>query len=35
MSGREELVYVAKVCEQSERYEDMLDAMKKIVNLGQ
>lgn len=35
MSNREELVYVAKVCEQSERYEDMLDAMKKIVNLGQ
>lgn len=35
MSTKEELLFVAKVTEQSERYEDMLDAMKKIVNLGQ
>ena len=35
MSTKEELVYMAKVSEQSERYEDMLDTMKKVVNLGQ
>ena len=26
---------MAKVSEQSERYEDMVDTMKKVVNLGQ
>jgi len=28
---REELIYMAKVCEQTERFEDMLDYMKKVV----
>ena len=35
MSTKEELVYIAKIAEQSERYEDMLDLMKKVVQLGQ
>ena len=35
MSTKEELVYIAKIAEQSERYEDMLDLMKKVVLLGQ
>lgn len=34
MSTKEELVYIAKIAEQSERYEDMLDFMKKVVHLG-
>lgn len=34
MSSKEELIYIAKITEQSERYEDMLDTMKKVVNLG-
>jgi 14-3-3 protein epsilon len=34
MSGREEFLYVARICEQTERYEDMLDCMKKVVALG-
>jgi len=29
--SREELIYMAKVCEQTERFEDMLDFMKKVV----
>jgi len=29
--SREELIYMAKVCEQTERFEDMLDYMKKCV----
>lgn len=28
---REELIYMAKVCEQTERFEDMLDFMKKVL----
>ena len=31
---REELVYMAKVCEQTERYDQMLDYMKKILKIG-
>jgi len=33
--SREELLYMAKVAEQTERFEDMLDYVKKVVNLGQ
>lgn len=29
---REEFLYMAKITEQTERYEDMLDAMNKVVN---
>jgi 14-3-3 protein epsilon len=35
MSTREELLYMAKITEQTERFEDMLDAMKKVVNFNQ
>ena len=31
---REQLIYMAKVCEQSERFEDMLGYMKKVLDLG-
>jgi 14-3-3 protein epsilon len=31
---REELVYMAKVCEQTERYDQMLDYMKRILKMG-
>lgn len=31
---RENLVYVAKLAEQAERYDEMVDAMKKVANLG-
>ena len=31
---KEDLLYVARICEQTERYEDMLDAMKKVVGMG-
>jgi 14-3-3 protein epsilon len=33
--SREELIYMSKVSEQTERFEDMLDYMKKVVQLGQ
>eukprot|EP00331_Platyophrya_macrostoma_P030357 CAMPEP_0176446622 /NCGR_PEP_ID=MMETSP0127-20121128/24441_1 /TAXON_ID=938130 /ORGANISM="Platyophrya macrostoma, Strain WH" /LENGTH=79 /DNA_ID=CAMNT_0017832703 /DNA_START=41 /DNA_END=276 /DNA_ORIENTATION=+ len=33
--SREELIYLAKLCEQTERFEDMLDHMKKVATLGQ
>jgi len=33
--SRDELLYMAKVSEQTERFEDMLDYVKKVVNLGQ
>jgi len=33
--SREELIYMSKVSEQTERFEDMLDYMKKVVLLGQ
>jgi len=35
MTSREELIYMAKISEQTERFEDMLDYMKKVVNTGQ
>jgi 14-3-3 protein epsilon len=35
MTTREELLYMAKITEQTERFEDMLDAMKKVVQFGQ
>ena len=31
-STREEHLYMAKITEQTERFEDMLDAMNKVVN---
>jgi len=33
--SREELIYLAKLCEQTERFEDMLDHMKRVATLGQ
>lgn len=33
--SREEHIYLAKLCEQTERFEDMLEHMKKVANLGQ
>lgn len=33
-SKRAELVYMAKVCEQTERFQDMLKYMKEILNFG-
>lgn len=33
--SRDELIYMAKICEQSERFEDMLDYMKKVAFLDQ
>jgi len=33
--SREELIYLSKVSEQTERFEDMLDYMKKVVALAQ
>jgi len=35
MSTREELIYMAKISEQTERFEDMLEYMKKVVQTGQ
>jgi 14-3-3 protein epsilon len=35
MANKEELASQAKISEQIERYDDMLDIMKKIVNLGE
>ena len=32
MANREELIYKAKVCEQTERFEDMIECMKTIVS---
>ena len=29
--SREELIYMAKISEQTERFEDMLDNMKQVV----
>ena len=29
--NRDELIYMAKVCEQTERFEDMLEYMKKVL----
>jgi len=33
--SRDELLYMAKVSEQTERFEDMLEYVKKVVNLAQ
>ena len=33
MSSKEELIYKAKVCEQTERFEDMIEAMKQVVTM--
>ena len=30
-STRDEFIYMAKITEQTERFEDMIDAMKKVV----
>jgi 14-3-3 protein epsilon len=30
--SREEYIYMAKIAEQTERFEDMLDYMKKVVH---
>ena len=35
MTTKDELIYLAKVAEQSERFEDMVDTMKKAVQLAQ
>lgn len=32
---REDLIYMAKVCEQTERYEEMLEYMKKVLGFDQ
>jgi len=29
--SRDELIYMTKICEQTERFEDMLDYIKKVV----
>jgi len=34
MATREELVFLAKMTEQTERFEDMIDAIKKLINLN-
>jgi 14-3-3 protein epsilon len=33
MATREDLLYVAKIAEQSERFEDMIDSMKKVIQI--
>lgn len=33
MASREDFVYIAKIAEQAERYEEMVDAMKKVAKL--
>lgn len=35
MSTREELIYLAKLTEQTERFEDMVQHMKKVAEMGQ
>jgi len=32
--SRDELIYMAKISEQTERFEDMLEYMKKVVSTG-
>ena len=34
MSTREESIYLAKICEQTERFDDMITHMKDIVSKG-
>ena len=33
--SREELIYMSRIAEQTERFEDMVEYMKKVVTLGQ
>ena len=33
-SSREEFLYMARLCEQTERFEDMIEYMKKLINFG-
>ena len=33
--SREELIFMAKICEQTERFEDMLDSMKKVAYMDE
>jgi 14-3-3 protein epsilon len=33
MGDREEAVYMAKLAEQAERYDEMVEEMKKVTNL--
>jgi len=33
--SRDELIYMAKVCEQTERFDDMLSYMKKVIDTKQ
>ena len=33
--NREELIYMARISEQTERFEDMIEVMKKVVLSGQ
>ena len=33
--SREELIYMSRIAEQTERFEDMLEYMKKVVLTGQ
>ena len=35
MANRDELIYMSKITEQTERFEDMLEYIKKVVNIGQ
>jgi len=32
MTSKEDLIYKAKVCEQTERFEDMIEAMRSVIN---
>ena len=32
--SREELIYMSRIAEQTERFEDMLEYMKKVVTLS-
>ena len=32
--SKEDSIYMAKIAEQTERFEDMIDHMKKVVNTG-
>jgi len=32
--SRDELIFLSKICEQTERFEDMYDNMKKVVNMS-
>jgi 14-3-3 protein epsilon len=34
MSSREEMIYMTKLTEQTERFEDMVNYIKKVVEIG-